>query len=34
MALMAIASTQLVGRALRRPRPISVADLAAVEMMR
>jgi asparagine synthase (glutamine-hydrolysing) len=33
MALMAIASTQLLGRALRRPRPIATAELAAVEMM-
>ena len=34
MALMAIASTQLLGRALLRPRAIGAADLAAVEMMR
>jgi asparagine synthase (glutamine-hydrolysing) len=34
MALMAIASTQLLGRALGRPRPMARSELAAVEMMR
>jgi asparagine synthase (glutamine-hydrolysing) len=33
MALMAIASTQLLGRAFRRPRPIADSHLAAVEMI-
>jgi asparagine synthase (glutamine-hydrolysing) len=34
MALMAIASTHLLARALRRPRPVAGAALAAVEMIR
>jgi asparagine synthase (glutamine-hydrolysing) len=34
MALMAIASTQLLGRAVLRPRPLAAAALEAVEMIR
>lgn len=33
MALMAIASTQLLARAFRRPRPVGAAALAAVELI-
>jgi DNA-binding helix-hairpin-helix protein with protein kinase domain len=34
MALMAIASTQLLSRTIRRPRPLAAAALAAVELIR
>jgi asparagine synthase (glutamine-hydrolysing) len=33
MALMAIASTQLLSRAIRRPRPLAASALAAVELI-